>query len=231
MAIITAKSVSEDVIILGNLERQKTVNELLSDVEKISEFAGYTAYQGKYNGKTITTVFHGIGIPSISLITDDLISLGAKRIIRFGSCNAIKNNIDPGSIIIPQGYSYNFGGTFKQYLNNDYAYSLTPDYDLLIKASEEFDASGLKTLKGNVFTSDALFAQPREFLERIAADNHLAVELEGAGLYFIARLRNVRALSVHLVYKNLITGKSMEKVEILNKEKLIAKAILNVLSK
>ncbi|WP_048059407.1 purine-nucleoside phosphorylase [Picrophilus oshimae] len=231
MAIITAKSVSENVIIVGNLERQRTVNSFLGNLEKVSEFAGYTSYQGEYNNKKVTTVFHGIGIPSISLITDDLISLGARRIIRFGSCNAIKEEIEPGSVVIPQGYSYNFGGTFRQYLNDEYSYSLIPDYDLMLNTVNELESLGIKTFKGRVFTSDALFTHSREFIEKMAKDNHMALELEGAGLYLIAGLKNVKALSVHLAYGNLLNNKKMDASEISEKEKLIAKGILNVLTR
>jgi len=42
MAIIQAnkEDISENVITVGNLNRQKTVNSLLTDVKKVSEFAG-----------------------------------------------------------------------------------------------------------------------------------------------------------------------------------------------
>jgi len=81
MAIINAKKedISENVITVGNLNRQKTVNSLLTDVKKINEFAGYYAYTGKYRDEKITTVFHGIGTPSMALISNDLASLGAKK--------------------------------------------------------------------------------------------------------------------------------------------------------
>ena len=49
---------------------------------------------------------------------------------------------------------------------------------------------------GNVFIGDALFALNREFIENLKNDNDLEIELEGAVLYFIAKLKNIKAVSV-----------------------------------
>ncbi len=230
MAIIKTDKVSNKVIILGNIERQKLVNSFLGNTEKISEYAGYTTYKGKYKGQEITTVFHGIGIPSLTLVTDDLISLGAKEIIRFGSATSISENLDAGTAVIPSGYSYNFGGTFKQYTGSDFAMALTPDYDLLIKENEKLKGAKIKTEIGNVFTSDALFTHTNEFIKKLGDTGHIAVELEGAGLYFISKLRNIKALSVHLIYKNILKNESLSPEEIKEKETKIAETILGTLT-
>ena len=230
MAIIKAEKVSKKVVIVGNLNRQKIVNSLLENPVKISEFAGYTAYTGKYGNEDITTVFHGIGIPSLTLVTDDLISLGAREIVRFGSATAVSDSMEPGTVVLPIGYSYNPGGTFKQYLNSDFSMALTPDFDLLASEREKLNNANIKTEIGNVFTSDALFTHTPEFIKKLSETGHIAVELEGAGLYFISRLKNVRALSVHLIYSNAVTGKSMEQNNINESENKIAKTILDLLT-
>ncbi len=231
MAIIKAdkEKISDKVVILGNLDRQKTINSYLNNVEKVSEFAGYHAYTGEYQGEKITTVFHGIGIPSMALIVDDLVSMGARKIVRFGSSFAVSEKVKPGTAVLPIGYSYYPGGVFRQYLKDDYSIALTPDYSMLKSGEERLNKDGMKVMVGNVFTSDALMTHNKEFAEKLGRDGHLAVELEGAGLYFIAKLKGASALSVHLAYGNLVTGESLKAEEITAKERIISKNILDLL--
>ncbi len=232
MGIIKASNdkISDKVVILGNLDRQKTVNSYLENVEKVSEYAGYQTYTGEFKGSKITTLFHGIGVPSMALIVDELISMGARKIVRFGSAVAVSERVLPGTVILPIGYSHFPGGVYQQYLGEDYSIALTPDYKLLKNAEEIMVKSGLKTMVGNVFTSDALKTHNKAFAERLAKAGHLAVELEGAGLYFIARLKGAEALSVHLAYSNLITGSALKPDEILNNEKIVSENILKLLT-
>lgn len=233
MAIIKAskEQIGDKVIILGNLDRQKTVNSFLKNPEKISEFGGYHTYTGEYKGEKITTVFHGIGIPSMALIVDDLISMGAKKIVRFGSANSVTDTVKPGTVILPIGYSYNFGGVFKQYLGDSYSMALTPDYSMLKEEEENLSASGLETVVGNVFTSDAILTHTPQFGEKLAKDGNIAIEAEGAGLYFIAKLKGAKALSVHLAYGNLVTGEKLSPDKINEKEKKISETLLDLLIK
>ncbi|AEE94440.1 purine nucleoside phosphorylase [Acidianus hospitalis W1] len=230
MALITAKpgDLGEKAIIVGNLQRMKTVSSLLEDSKLVSEFAGYYTYVGKYKGEKVSVVFHGIGIPSLTLVTHDLYNLGVKEIIRFGSATGLKD-VKPGEVVVPIGYSYNLGGTFYQYLNGEFtAYALTPDYELLNKVVNNLKAKQLKVRVGNVFTSDALFTHSKEFLDKLSSRNHIAVELEGAGLYFLANLLGFKAVSVHLIYRNA-NGESMSAEDINKTEKVIAEALLESL--
>lgn len=230
MALITAKpgDLGEKAIIVGNLQRMRTVSSLLEDSKLVSEFAGYYTYVGKYKGEKVSVVFHGIGIPSLTLVTHDLYNLGVKEIIRFGSATGLKD-LKPGEVVVPIGYSYNLGGTFYQYLNGEFtAYALTPDYELLNKVVNNLKAKQLKVRVGNVFTSDALFTHSKEFLDKLSSRNHIAVELEGAGLYFLSNLLGFKAVSVHLIYRNA-NGESMPAEDINKTEKIIAEALLESL--
>ncbi|AWR93279.1 purine-nucleoside phosphorylase [Acidianus brierleyi] len=231
MALITANvgDLGEKSIIVGNLQRMKTVTSLLDNPKQVSEFAGYYTYVGNYKGEKVSVVFHGIGIPSLTLVTHDLYNLGVKEIVRFGSATGLKD-VKPGQVVVPIGYSYNLGGTFYQYLNGEFtSYALTPDYDLLNKVVGNLKQKSLEVRVGNVFTSDALFTHTKDYLEKLSSRNHLAVELEGAGLYFLGNLMNFKTVSIHLIYRNGITGESLSQEEISNKEKTIAQAILESL--
>ncbi|WP_369611140.1 purine-nucleoside phosphorylase [Sulfurisphaera javensis] len=230
MALITAKEgeLGDKAIIVGNIQRMKTVVQLLENPKLVSEFAGYTTYVGTYKGEKVSVVFHGIGIPSLTLVTHDLYNLGVRKIVRFGSATGLKD-VKAGEVVVPIGYSYNIGGTFYQYLGEYFSYALTPDYELLNKVVENLKKKNLSVRVGIVYTSDALMTHSKEFLEKVSARNHIAIELEGAGLYFLGNLLNFKALSVHLIYRNGLTGDSLTQDKINEEEKIIAQAILESL--
>ncbi|ARM76734.1 purine-nucleoside phosphorylase [Acidianus manzaensis] len=231
MALITAKEgeLGTKSIIVGNIQRMKTVTQLLENPKLVSEFAGYTTYVGTYKGEKVSVVFHGIGIPSLTLVTHDLFNLGVREIIRFGSATGLKG-VKAGEVVVPIGYSYNLGGTFYQYLGGEFtSYALTPDYELLNKVVANLKNKSLSVKVGNVFTSDALMTHSKEYLEKLSARNHLAVELEGAGLYFLANLLGFKAVSIHLIYRNGLTGDSISQDKINEEEKKIGEAILESL--
>ncbi len=231
MAIIQSnkEDIGENIITVGNLNRQKTVNSLLTDVKKINEFAGYYAYTGKYNGEKVTTVFHGIGTPSMALISNDLASLGAKKIVRFGSGFSVTPDLKPGELAVVMGYSYNTNGTFYQYLKDNMSIALTPDYELLRKLTDNLDKKSLKYRTGNVFTSDALQTHDDELVKKLAERNQIAVELEGAGLYFMANIKKFKTVSMHLIYGNLATGENLKPEDRDKTEKEAAQALIETI--
>ena len=231
MAIIQAnkEDIGENVITVGNLNRQKTVNSLLTGVKQVNEFAGYYAYTGKYNGEKVTTVFHGIGTPSMALISNDLASLGAKKIVRFGSGFSVTPDLKAGELAVVMGYSYNPNGTFYQYLKDNMSIALTPDYSLLRKLTDNLDEKSLKYRAGNVFTSDALQAHDSEFIKKLDERNQIAVELEGAGLYFMAGIKKFKTVSMHLIYGNLATNESLSPENINKTEKEAAQALIETI--
>jgi uridine phosphorylase len=234
MAIILSGKegkIAERVIIVGNLGRMKTITSMLNELETVNEFAGYYTYTGKYNGKSITVNFHGIGNSSLALITNDLISLGAKYIVRFGSATGVSDKADAGTAVVPIGYSYNIGGFALQELGEMINFAATGNLDLINLLVDSLKKSGVKVATGNMFTSDSIHSHDEKFLQKWRSLNHLAVDLEGAALYFEGARHGISTGAVHLIYRNPMTGKSMSQADIERTEKEISKSILDALTK
>jgi len=104
--------------------------------------------------------------------------------------------------------------------------ALTPDYSLLRKLTDNLDKKSLKYKTGNVFTSDALQTHDEEFVKKLSERNQIAVELEGAGLYFMANIKKFKTVSMHLIYGNLVTNESLSPEDINKTEKEAAGALI-----
>jgi len=67
----------------GRIER--IAHEFLEDVDLHSEIRGYKVYTGTYNGQRVFATYTAMGGPSVSMIVENLIVAGAKKIVRIGT--------------------------------------------------------------------------------------------------------------------------------------------------
>ena len=80
-----------DVVLMpGDPLRAKHIAEtFLEDVREVNNVRGMLGFTGTYKGRKISVMGHGMGIPSCSIYTKELITdFGVKKIIRVGSCGA-----------------------------------------------------------------------------------------------------------------------------------------------
>lgn len=62
---------------------------------------GMLGFTGTYKGRKISVMGHGMGIPSCSIYTKELITdFGVKKIIRVGSCGAVLPHVKLRDVVI-----------------------------------------------------------------------------------------------------------------------------------
>ncbi|MEM5833768.1 MAG: nucleoside phosphorylase, partial [Candidatus Aenigmatarchaeota archaeon] len=123
--------IAKRVVIAGDPARVVLLSTLLDEARMVSDVRGYHVYTGLYRGVPITVAVHGIGSASAVLVLEELIMLGAKVVVRLGTCGAMIPELDIGDIVIPTGASYYSGGIFQQYLGEPVCQVAVPDYQLL----------------------------------------------------------------------------------------------------
>lgn len=106
----------------GDPLRAKMIAEnFLTDVECFNQTRGMLGYTGNYQGKRVSVMGHGMGIPSIGIYTYELFSFyDVENIIRIGSIGGLDTSLNLGDVIIAQGactdsnYASQYGlpGTF-----------------------------------------------------------------------------------------------------------------------
>jgi purine-nucleoside phosphorylase len=198
--------IAETVLLPGDPLRAKYIAEtFLEDAKCYNEVRNMFGFTGTYKGKRISVQGTGMGVPSISIYVNELMqSYNVQNLIRVGTCGAIQKDVKVRDVILAMTSStdsqinrINFGGGID--------YAPTANFDLLKKAYDAGIEKGLNLKVGNVFTAD-MFYNDNADLEKLAAYQILALEMETTALYTLAAKFGRRALSVLTVSDHILTG-------------------------
>ncbi len=160
---------------------------------------GYTGTTPE--GLELTIQSTGMGGPSAAIVISELADLGARRMIRVGTCGGLDPELKLGGLIVVSE-SLARDGTSRAL---GAAGSLRPDPRLL---SHLRSAAGAGALTGCVVSTD-LFYDGTEGEERgWAQDGAVAVEMETAALFALAARRGIQAASLLLVTDLLAGGRT-----------------------
>lgn len=188
--------IAETVLMPGDPLRAKFIAEnFLSDVEQFNAVRNMFGYTGTYNGKRVSVMGSGMGVPSIGIYSYELIHMyGVKNLIRIGSCGAYDPKLNLYDIVLGIGAStdsnyaaqYNLPGT----------YSATASFELLSKAKKVADDNNIPVTVGNIVTSDIFYNDNPDSWKQWAKMGCLAAEMESYALYCNAARAGVNALTI-----------------------------------
>lgn len=200
------EEIAETILLPGDPLRAKFIAETFFDNPRcFNEVRGMYGFTGSYRGRPVSVMGTGMGIPSISLYSYELIHFfDVKNLIRVGSCGTIQDGIDLYDIVIAQGAS-----TDSSYLSQfgvPGTYAPLSSYRLLEKAKRVADERGQRSHVGNVLSSDIFYNDDPDALGRWAKMGILAVEMESAGLFANAAAARVDALGIFTVSDNIPAG-------------------------
>lgn len=99
------KNPPEIALLSGEPERSRHIAyTYLQNVKLLSEYRGLHSYLGYLaNGKPLLISTSGMGAPSLSIVVNELVQVGIKKIIRIGTCGSIQPHVKVGSVVISQG--------------------------------------------------------------------------------------------------------------------------------
>lgn len=203
---ISAKKgeVAEKVLLPGDpLRAEFIAKTYLKDVVCYNNVRGMLGFTGTYKGEKISVQGTGMGIPSISIYVNELISFyGAKKLIRIGSCGSMQESIKLRDIIVAMSASTNSAVNKNHFKGMDFA--PTADFALFKKSLKVGENLKLNIKAGGVLTSDVFYNYDPNEWKMWAAFNILAVEMETTALYTLAAKFNVQALSILTVSDSLV---------------------------
>ncbi len=225
--------IAERVVVAGDPARVEYISEkFLDEPRLVNTNRGLTAYTGKYKGVKISIVTHGMGIPSALIVLEELIQVGAKAVVRLGSCGAMVPGMKIGDVVIPTGASYYPGGVFYQYYKEKICAPAVPDFSLLRALVDTAEEKGLTYKLGPVLSSDAFYAEGPDFAKKWASRGVIAVEMECAGIFSIGLMRGIKTASLLLVSDSLVEDLGFADAKVLNKyADKAAEVVLDALTK
>lgn len=200
---------SDIVLMPGDPLRAKYIAEkYLSQCIQINNTRLMLAYTGFYKNKKISIMSHGIGIPSASLYTRELIvEFNVKKIIRIGSCGAIRDDIHLRDIVISMGASTDSKINRVKFNNHDF--SAIADFDMLSHVVNIAKKMNINVSIGNFFTSDSFYNDDNTMLNILKKYNIVGIDMETAGIYSVASEFNAKALSMCTVSDHIIREESL----------------------
>lgn len=205
--------IAETILLPGDPLRAKWIAEtFLENPVCFNKIRGMLGFTGTYHGKRVSVMGTGMGVPSISIYTHELITeYGVKNLIRVGSAGSYQAHVKIRDIVLAMAASSNSGINELRFGGADFA--PTASFKLFQKAVEAAKSKEIEIKAGNIFTSDEFYADDFESYKKWSKFGVLCVEMESAGLYTIAAKHNVNALSILTISDSLVTGERTTSAE------------------
>ena len=205
--------VAKIVIMPGDPLRAKYIAEhYLENPVLFNDVRNMFGYTGTFEGKEVSVMGHGMGVPSLGLYVYELFNFfGVEAVIRVGSAGSLQDDVHVRDVVIAMSASTN-----SAYLTS---YDLpgyiapTASYDMLqlaVKAAEEM---GVKADVGSIYTSDFFYHPDKQVNQKARDLGLLAVEMETSGLYLLAMANHKKALSILTISDHIFTGEALNPLE------------------
>lgn len=189
--------IAKVVLMAGDPLRVKYIAEnFLEDAKLVNTVRDAFCYTGKYKGKTISVMAHGMGIPSMGIYSYELYHFyDVDTIIRVGSCGGYAEDLKLLDTILVD----------KCYTESNYAYTFDRKECKIEGASEDINEiiekvaneENIKYVKGNVMCTDCfdVYLPDKMQLANSAPKelNLIGAEMESFALFYNAKREGKRA--------------------------------------
>lgn len=201
---------AETVLMPGDPLRAKHIADtFLQDVVCVNTVRNMFGYTGTYQGKKVSVLGSGMGIPSMSIYATELVKFyGVKNIIRIGSCGGLPLDVKVRDVVIAMGASTD-SNVNRNRLGGNLDFAALADYGLLERAVAAARAKSIDVKVGNLFTSDLFYNPDPTLFDRLEKYGVLGVEMEAAGLYGVAAEFGIKALAIMTVSDHIRTGEAL----------------------
>lgn len=192
------------VLMPGDPLRAKWIAEnFLTDAIEVTNVRGILGYTGyTKNGKRISVMASGMGLPSIGIYSHELFThYGVETIIRVGTCGSYQESIDLFDVLICTTASTD-SNWINQY--NLPSFSAGADFELALSAYNTVKNKNLPVHCGAILSADVFYDDDPNSWKKWAKLGVMGVEMESYALYVNAAKFNKRALCLLTVTDHFI---------------------------
>ena len=197
---------AETVLMPGDpLRAQALAKKHLDDVRLVNSVRNMLGFTGTFRGRPVSIMGSGMGMPSISIYAHELFDYyGVKQIVRVGTCGGLLADMRVGDLVLASTASTD--SAMRQEFFSDGDATVSADSGLLRRVNERAIQNDLHIRTGNVFASDWFYHPDEAFIDKIQATGSLALDMESAALYGLAKKHGRRALTILSVSDVIPTG-------------------------
>ncbi len=153
-----------------------------------SEMGPNPVYRMDYQDQSMLVVHPGVGSALAAGFTEEMIAIGAKKLIACGGCGVLDKEIAVGHPVIltaavrDEGASYHYLPPGREAL---------PDPRAVAALEAACREAGLPYLLGKAWTTDGFFRETNARREKRMAEGCIVVEMEAAAFFAVAQFRGV----------------------------------------
>ncbi len=191
------------------LRAQRIARDFLDDAKQVNGERGMLGFTGSFEGRPVSVQSTGMGCPSAAIVIEELITLGARRLIRVGTCGGLQPELALGDLVVAIS-AVPGDSTALRYTGGE-AHAPTANFNVthgLIHSAKELK---LRPHVGPIASSDTFYDPDPGRHKRWAARGVLAVEMEAAVLFTIGALRGIEAACV-LTVSDIISGEEFTRI-------------------
>lgn len=193
-------AISPYVLVCGDPARAEAIASLCQNPRELAWNREYRTFSGTYEDQQITITSHGVGSAGAAICFEELIKIGARVLVRVGTCGSLVEALGQGDHIVATGAVREDGVSS---LLIPIGYPAIADVEVVSVLDEVCRTAQVPFQRGIVVTSDVFYPGilPTS-LETYAKARVPGVEMECATLFVIASLRQVRAGAIVTVDGN-----------------------------
>ena len=174
------------------------------DISPAQSSGSLKVYQFSYRGKSMAIYRTAMGAAMTAALMEEVIAMGGRKFVFFGSCGTLERSIPAGHIIVPEA-AYRDEGTSYHYRPvsaGDYIQVETADK--LEGIISEIQTPMIRT---KVWTTDGLYRETRKNMKKRRSEGCRVVDMECAAIMAVAAFRGIQA------YQFLYTEDNLDHIE------------------
>jgi uridine phosphorylase len=152
------------------------------------EMGRYPVIEVDWAGARIGIAPGGVGAPLAAGWLEELIALGARRLIVAGGAGCLVPELALGHVVVPTS-AVRDEGTSHHYLPPGRV--VEPAADVVAAITRILRRHDVPFVEGRTWTTDAYYRETRDRVRRRVAEGCLTVEMEASALFAVARFRGV----------------------------------------
>lgn len=201
--LIGEGDINETVLLPGDPGRVDRIADQCTEVNTVATNREYRVVNATYEGAPLTICSTGIGSPSAAIAAEELAAVGARRLLRVGTTGALQADIDIGDLVVATAAAKD-EGTTKRY--ESATIPAVADHRIQQALTTVIADADVPVHIGPIVTDDAFYAETPEYVSKWESAGLLAVEMEAAALFTIARREGLQAGAICTVDGNLVAG-------------------------
>ena len=170
------------------IEKYAETNETKVIANLCSANGTLPVYEITYAGKKMALSLVRVGAPACAACLEELIALGAKKVVQFGCCGVLNQPAADGKIIVPSSAVRDEGTSYHYISGSEEINADSSSMDIAIQCLKHHK---IPYITGKVWTTDAIYRETPAVIRERKAQGCIAVEMECSASLAVARFRNI----------------------------------------